>query len=173
MLAEADVEEPLMPPLPDSFAHYRFALGSLLHGAVGIERHDKEARRIAELRNWEFFGAPLTGVVCLHRDLDKVDALDIGMFLQTLILALTARGLNTCVQVAIAGHPDAVRKELDIPDDMIILCGLTVGYPDPTAPINSVRTSREEIPRARDVQRRVSLAFDVGGHGVPRSSRRG
>jgi hypothetical protein len=81
-------------------------LGALVYGAMGIARHDTEARRIAVLRNWEFFRAPLAGVVCMHRDLDYVDAVGVGMFIQTLLLALTARGLGTCVQVSIAGYPD-------------------------------------------------------------------
>lgn len=36
------------------------------------------------LCNWEFFRAPLAGIVSMHRDLGLVDALGVGMFLQTL-----------------------------------------------------------------------------------------
>jgi nitroreductase len=50
----------------------------------------------AVLRNWEFFRAPLAGIVCMHRDLGHADALSVGMFLQTLLLALTERGLDSC-----------------------------------------------------------------------------
>ncbi|GLP81537.1 hypothetical protein TUM20984_29570 [Mycobacterium antarcticum] len=112
---------------------------------MGIARHDAEARRIAVLRNWEFFGAPLAGVVCLHRDLDYVDSMAVGMFLQTLLLGLTARGLGTCVQVSIAGYPEIIRSQLDIPDQMRILCGLAIGYPDPDFPGNALRTKRNSI----------------------------
>lgn len=52
----------------------------------------------------------------------------VGMFLQNLLLALTARGLGTCVQVSIAGYPEIVREQLGIAADMRILCGLAVGY---------------------------------------------
>jgi nitroreductase len=83
------------------------------------------------LRNWEFFRAPLAGVVCVHRDLDYVDSMGVGMFLQTLLLALTARGLATCVQGSIAEYPETVRAQLGIPDEMRVLCGLAVGYADP------------------------------------------
>ena len=58
------------------------------------------------------------------------------MFLQTFLLALTARGLGTCVQVSIAGYPEIVREQLNIPDEYAILCGLAIGYPDPTFPAN-------------------------------------
>ncbi|HKV20477.1 MAG TPA: nitroreductase family protein, partial [Mycobacterium sp.] len=113
-----------------------------VYGSMGIAREDAEARTAAVLRNWEFFRAPLAGIVCMHRDLDYVDAMGVGMFLQTLLLALTARGLGTCVQVSIAGYPEIVREQLDISDDMRILCGLAIGYPDPTFPGNSLWVPR-------------------------------
>ena len=64
------------------------------------------ARRIAVRRNREFFRAPLTGIVCMHCELAFVDSLGVGMFLQTFLLALTARGIGSCVQVSIAGYPN-------------------------------------------------------------------
>ena len=112
---------------------------------MGIARHDAEARRIAVLRNWEFFRAPLAGVVCMHRDFDHVDSLGVGMFLQTLVLALTARGLGTCVQVSIAGYPETVREQLGIPEEMRVLCGLAIGYPDPDFPGNKLRVPRNPV----------------------------
>jgi nitroreductase len=66
----------------------------------------------------------------------------VGMFVQTLLLALTARGLGTCVQVSIAGYPDVVRKQLNIGEDMRILCGLAIGYPDPDFPANALAVPR-------------------------------
>jgi nitroreductase len=105
LLVDARSSAPKVPPLPDAFAHARSDLGAAVYGSMGIARHDSEARRIAVLRNWEFFRAPLAAVVCMHRDLDYVDAIGVGLFLQTLLLGLTARGLGTCVQVSIAGYP--------------------------------------------------------------------
>ena len=67
------------------------------------------------------------------------------MFLQTLVLALTARGLGACVQVSIAGYPEIVRDQLDIPIEFTILCGLAVGYPDPGFPANKLRIGRNPI----------------------------
>ena len=112
---------------------------------MGIVRDDAEARRIAVLRNWEFFGAPLAGIVCMHRDLDFVDAMGVGMFLQTLLLSLTARGLGTCVQVSIAGYPEIVREQLNIGEDMRVLCGLAIGYPDPAFSGNSLWVPRNPV----------------------------
>ena len=145
LLEQADIAAPNVPALPDSFAHLRRELGALVYGSMGISRHDAEARRIAVLRNWEFFRAPVVGVVCMHRDLDFVDAVGVGMFLQTFLLALTARGLGTCVQVSVAGYPDTLREYLDIDDDMRILCGVAIGYPDPQFPANTLNVPRSSL----------------------------
>jgi nitroreductase len=112
---------------------------------MGIARHDTEGRRIAVPRNWEFFRAPLAGIVCMHRDLHYVDSVGIGMFLQTFLLALTARGLGSCVQVSITCYPEIVREQLNIPQEYAILSGLAIGYPDPKFPANNVRTERNPI----------------------------
>jgi nitroreductase len=145
LLDEATTKPPVVPELPELFAHLRRELGAKVYGSMGITRDDTEGRRIAVLRNWEFFRAPLAGIVCMHRDLHYVDSLGVGMFLQTFLLALTARGLGTCVQVSIAGYPEIVREQLNISDEYAILCGLAIGYPDPTFPANNLRTERNPI----------------------------
>lgn len=147
LLTEATSRPPMVPELPELFAHLRRELGAKVYGSMGITRDDTEGRRIAVLRNWEFFRAPLAGIVCMHRDLHYVDSLGVGMFLQTFLLALTARGLGTCVQVSIAGYPEIVREQLNISDEYAILCGLAIGYPDPTFPANNLRTERNPIER--------------------------
>ena len=145
LLAEATSKPPVVPELPEPFAHMRRDLGAKVYGSMGITRDDTEGRRIAVLRNWEFFRAPLAGIVCMHRDLHYVDSVGVGMFLQTFLLALTARGLGTCVQVSIAGYPEIVREQLNIPQEYAILSGLAIGYPDPTFPANNLRTERNPI----------------------------
>ena len=145
LLEEASVELPVTTGIPETFLPLRQELGALVYGSMGILRHDAEARRLAVLRNWEFFRAPLAGIVCMHRDLGLVDSLGVGMFLQTLVLALTERGLGTCVQVSIAGYPETVRDQLGIGEDMRILCGLAIGYPDPAFPANALRVPRNPL----------------------------
>jgi nitroreductase len=145
LLEEAGKGEPKVPQLPEEFNHFRRDLGAVLYGTMGVPRHDKEARRIAVLRNWEFFRAPLGAVVCMHRDLDYVDALGVGMFLQTFMLALNARGIGTCVQVSIAGYPEIIREQLGIGEDMRILCGVSIGYADPDFPANSLDVPRSPL----------------------------
>jgi len=97
------------------------------------------------LRNREFFRAPLAGIVCMHRDLGPADALSLGMYLQTLLLALTERGLGTSIEVSVAGYPEIVRAQLAIPAELSILCGLAIGYPDPEFAANKLHVSREAM----------------------------
>lgn len=134
-----------MPELPESFAHLRRELGALVYGTMGVARDDAEARRLAVLRNWEFFRAPVAGIVCMHRDLGYVDAVGVGMFLQTFLLALTARGLGSCVQVSVAGYPDVLREQLGIGEEMRILCGVSIGYPDPEFACNQLIVPRNPL----------------------------
>lgn len=145
LLEEASVELPVTTGIPEKYIPLRQELGALVYGAMGIARHDAEARRLAQLRNWEFFRAPVGAVVCMHRDLGLVDALGVGMFLQTLLLALTERGLGTCVQVSIAAYPEILRAHLGIPDELTVLCGLAIGYPDPAFGGNGVVVPRNPV----------------------------
>jgi nitroreductase len=147
LVAVANREAPNIPPLPEAFQHYRSDLGAEVYGSMGIARGDKAARMVAVMRNFEFFGAPLVGIVCMHQDLGKADAVSVGMHLQTLLLALTARGLGSCVEVSLAGYPEVVRTQLNIPPELTIICGLAVGYPDPDFPTNKLHIGREPVEK--------------------------
>lgn len=145
LLEQASVELPVTSGLPEGFLPLRQQLGAIVYGSMGIARHDVEARRLAQLRNWEFFRAPVGAVVCMHHELGPVDSIGVGMFLQTMLLALTERGLGTCVQVSIAAYPEILRAQLGIPDELTVLCGLAIGYPDPAFPGNSLAVPRNPV----------------------------
>jgi nitroreductase len=141
----ADHEAPHIPALPKAFEHYRYELGAAVCGSMGITVADTARHAAAVMRNFDFFGAPLAGIVSMHRDLGPADALSVGMYLQTLLLVLTARGLGTCVEVSVAGYPDIVRTELNIPPELTIICGLAIGYPDLDFPANKLRIGRDPV----------------------------
>ncbi|HEY9777145.1 MAG TPA: nitroreductase [Planktothrix sp.] len=146
LLKVASESEPNVPALPEHYKHYRSELGLQVYGVgMGIPRDDKEGRRKAVLRNWEFFGAPIVGIVCMDKELGNADVLGVGMYLQTLVLALTARGLASCVQVALAGYPEILYKELEIPRQLTILCGISIGYPDPDFGANKLNIGRAPL----------------------------
>ncbi|MEH1887763.1 nitroreductase [Nostoc sp.] len=138
---------PKIAQLPEAFQHYRQELGEQVYGAMGIAREDTASRERAVLRNYEFFDAPIVGIVCMHRELGDADALSVGIYLQTLMLSLTARGLGTCAQVSLAAYPEIIRSELNIPPELSILCGLAVGYTDPDFPPNHLHINRDPVEK--------------------------
>lgn len=145
LVREARVREPDVAALPAEFDRLRFELGEQLYGSLGIARDDVEGRRRAVHFNWRFYNAPLAGIVCMNRDLAHVDSLGVGMFLQTFLLGLTARGLGSCVQVLIAGFPEVIRDALGIPERYAILCGLAIGYPVEDFPANNLEVTRKPV----------------------------
>ena len=145
LLNESRTREPAIPPLHADFESFKYALGEQLYGSLGIARDDAGGRQKAIRLNWRFYNAPLAGIVCMPRDLHHVDSLGVGMFLQTFVLGLTARGLGTCVQMLIAGFPDVVRQALDIPTHYEILCGLAIGYAVEDFPANNLDVPRKSI----------------------------
>jgi len=147
LLEAAHRGPPNIAPLRDSFQHFRRELGAEVYGSMGIARGDKEGRAVAEMRNFEFFRAPLAGIVCMHRDLGPADSMSVGMFLQTFLLALTERGLGSCVEASVAGYPEVIRTQMAIPAELSIICGLAVGYPDPEFPCNKLHIGREAIEK--------------------------
>jgi nitroreductase len=145
LVSAARVREPAIPPLPTEFDAAKFELGEQLYGSLGIAHDDVAGRHQARQRNWRFYHAPLAGIVCMNRELHHVDSLGVGMYLQTLLLGLTARGLGTCVQMLIAGFPDVVRDALNIPERYEILCGLAIGYPIEDFPANNLDIRRKPV----------------------------
>jgi nitroreductase len=145
LVREARVREPDVAALPAEFDRMRFELGEQLYESLGIARDDVEGRRRAVQFNWRFYNAPLAGIVCMNRELHHVDSLGVGMFLQTFLLGLTARGLGSCVQVLIAGFPQVIRDTLGIPDRYEILCGLAIGYPVEEFPANNLEVARKPV----------------------------
>ncbi len=123
----------------------RRACGFALYGAMGVERSDREARAEAMLRNFDFFGAPVALLVYLTHHIGEGGMADVGMFLQSVMLAAHGRGLATCPQAAIAFYPDVVAKVVEPPAEHSLICAISMGWADPDAAVNNFRTEREEV----------------------------
>lgn len=123
----------------------RNATGLALYGALGIGREDRQARNEAWDNNYRFFGAPVGLLVFLDRRLGQGSWLDIGMFLQNIMLAAESEGLATCPQASLAEYPDTIRRLLGIEEHLVLVCGISLGYPDTTAAVNNYRTPRESV----------------------------
>lgn len=116
-----------------------------LYNEMGIERHDQAGRLKAFVRNFEFFDAPHIAMICMEQHFGLGVALDVGMYAQTLMLALWSRGVASCAQASLRMYPAIVRREMNIPDSLRIMCGVSFGYEDPAVPANRTRQRREPI----------------------------
>ena len=116
-------------------------------GAVGLDRDDKAGQRALSMKNFDFFGAPHAAFFSYPETMHRANALDIGIFLQTIMLLFVERGIASCPQGALATYPGPVKAMLPIPEENAILCGLSFGYPDMDAQINSqaAKMGREAV----------------------------
>ena len=115
------------------------------YGTMRIERSDKQARQELLLKNWSFFGAPHVGILSMPKTMGATNAIDIGIYLQSIMLLLVEYGLASCPQGALAYYPNAIHKLCDIPQDQGIICGLSFGYADQDALINTVKMPRADL----------------------------
>jgi len=120
----------------------RRKLGWGLYRLLGIGREDKEKMRRQHARNYEFFGAPVGPIFTLERDMEIGSWLDLGIFLGGIMTAARGFGLDTCPQAAFAPYHPVLRKHLPIPDDQIVVCGMSLGRADPAEPANTLATER-------------------------------
>lgn len=116
-----------------------------LYNKMGIARDDRPGRLKAMLRNFEFFDAPQVAFICMQKSFGVGVALDVGMYVQTLMLVMESRGIASCAQAALRACPELIAKHLGIPDDEQILCGLSFGYEDSEIPANQTRQPRDPI----------------------------
>jgi nitroreductase len=132
-------------PVFEPYLARRRACGWGLYGTLEIGRGDHAKSKAYRAGNYNFFGAPAGLVFTIGRKLEIGSWLDYGMFLQTIMLAARARGLHTCPEASIASYPDIVRRELDISDDFIVVCGMAMGYADSDAIVNTFQPERIEL----------------------------
>ena len=82
------------------YMDYRRTLGYQMYSIMGVERDDKRGRMEAMNLNFQFFGAPVAIIVTLDREMGPPQWSDVGMFMQTFMLAAREAGLHTCAQEA-------------------------------------------------------------------------
>lgn len=122
-----------------------FANGEELYGALGIAREDKDARYRHVARNLEFFGAPVGLLFTIDRRMGHQQWLDLGIVLQTVMLAAAERGLATCPQASWIGWTEDLADLLGFDEHEHIASGMALGYEDTEHPINGWRATRAEF----------------------------
>lgn len=133
-------------PMPPELKARQRAAGFALYRALGVERRDIAGRRRQFRRNYRFFDAPVGVIVSIDRRLGSGCFMDLGMSLMGFLLAAEARGLGATGIGAMANYGAAIHRLLDLPATEMVVCGIALGWPDPEAPENRLRTEREDLP---------------------------
>ena len=128
--------------LTDPYRARRFKCGEDLYATLNIPREDKIARLEQFARNYEMFGAPIAMFFAIDRQMGVGQWADLGMFMQNIMLLARERGLHTCPQEAWAVWHKSIAAFLDIPANLMLFCGMALGYADEQAPVNRLRTER-------------------------------
>jgi nitroreductase len=134
---------PIYPDkMPEPWRSRRFQCGELMYSAIGIGREDKTARFEQGARNMFFFDAPVGLIITMSRGLCESQMIDVGIFVQTLLLLSQERGLASCPQASWTMWSGVVRETLAIDDDEMVMLGISLGYAVADAPINHLKQPR-------------------------------
>ncbi len=131
--------------LKDEYRKRQIACAISLYDAMDIKYEEKDKRQQLMLRNWQFFGAPYAAFFSMPKTMSEINAVDMGIYLQSIMLLLTENGLASCPQGALAMYTDAVQEMANIPENHAIMFGLSFGYPDEQNQINQFEVGREEL----------------------------
>lgn len=123
----------------------RKVCGLALYSSINISIEEKDKRKVAWYRNYYFFGAPVGLLFFVDRSLEKGSWVDMGMFIQNVMLAARGLGLETCPQASLAEYPNIVREIVCVSKDEALICGMALGFEDQKHPINHYRTDREPV----------------------------
>ena len=128
--------------LTEPYKTSRYEVGAEMYSILDIDRDDKEGRFKQMLENFKFFGAPSAFFCFVDRQMGRPQWSDLGMFLQNFMLLAKEVGLDTCPQEAWAIKQESVTAFVKAPDELMLFCGMAIGYKDDEAKINKLRTER-------------------------------
>ena len=145
MAGEISLDFPYDGVYSGVYKERQYGSAQALYDAVSIAREDKVRRQQQFMRNFTFFDAPHVAFLFLPEPFGLREAADLGMYAQTLMLAMTAHGLGSCPQTALSFEADFIRDSLGIDGSNKLLFGISFGYPDPDEPVNSCSTDRAAL----------------------------
>ena len=130
------------PNLWEPYRTRRFANGEDMYRALGIAREDKAARLQQFARNGAFFGAPVGVLVCVDERMGAPQWIDLGIYLQSLMLLAVQHGLASCAQGFWRRYASTAGRILGVPEPYRVAFGVALGHEDRNAPINAMRSTR-------------------------------
>ncbi len=137
---------PIYPEnLKSTYQARRSKCGEDLYATLGVPRDDTVGRRNQFSKNFKFFDAPVGIILAVDRSMGAGQWADLGMFLQTFMLLAQERGLATCAQACWTLVHKTIERQLELPEELMVFCGIALGYPDVEHPINTLRTDRASL----------------------------
>lgn len=130
--------------LKEPYRSSRFELGEAMYELLDISREDKASRFNHLMENFNFFGAPAAIFCFVDKSMGKPQWSDLGMFLQTFMLLAQEKNIDTCAQEAWAVKPNSLKSFFSVPEDLTIFCGMSIGYRDISARVNSLKSARRD-----------------------------
>jgi nitroreductase len=130
---------------PSSAKKRMFDLGMKVYGVAGIDRKDKVARDEFMLNNFRFFGAPTALLITTTFDFNFFVGIDLGCYVESILLLAREYGLGTCAQAALGAFPNVVKEVLSIPDGQKVVMGISIGYPKVDSNLNRFHSPRESL----------------------------
>ena len=119
--------------------------GWSLYGLLGIGKGDKDKMHLQHQRNYKFFDAPVGLMFTVDRAMGRGSLLDFGGFMQNIMVAARARGLDTCPQAAWNGLAKIVMPHIGAGDNEMLVCGMALGYADKSDVVNTFHTPRVPV----------------------------
>ena len=116
-----------------------------LYGLLGIGKADKDRMHEQHQRNFRFFDAPVGLMFTIDRVMGRGSLVDYGMFLQNIMVAARGHGLHTCPQAAWNDYVSIIRPHIGASDQEMLVCGMSLGYADPDALVNTFHTPRVPV----------------------------
>lgn len=123
----------------------RRKVGWDLYSLLGIAKTDKAAMHAQHGRNYRFFDAPVGLMFTIDAVMQQGSWLDYGMFLQSVMVAARARGLDTCPQAAFTQFHRIIARHLQLGPHQTLVCGMSLGHADPDALANQLTTERAPV----------------------------
>jgi nitroreductase len=123
----------------------RRKIGWDLYSLLGLTRDNKAGMAAQHARNYAFFDAPVGLIFTIDRIMEQGSWLDYGMFLQNIMVAARARGLDTCPQAAFTQYHRIIEAQLGIPASDMVVCGMALGWADTGKIENALVTEREPV----------------------------
>jgi nitroreductase len=123
----------------------RRKVGWDLYALLGLTRDNKDGMSAQHGRNYRFFDAPVGFIFTIDRVMEQGSWLDYGMFLQSIMVAARGRGLDTCPQAAFTQYHKIIAEQLGLPPGEMVVCGMALGFADPSKIENTLVTAREPV----------------------------